>query len=134
MGGRKLRDNTRSEIALAREAARRRLKERTMTEVKSLAITQTKLAINTLVQIMRNDEAPAAARVSAAIAILDRGWGKPLQVVASEGGDPIELVHRIERHIIYPNDPPPVSVLGSTRATGDFSQKQLPQLPKEDKS
>jgi hypothetical protein len=30
---------------------------------------------------MNNDHAPAAARVGAAIAILDRGWGKPTQAV-----------------------------------------------------
>jgi hypothetical protein len=30
---------------------------------------------------MNNDHAPSAARVGAAIAILDRGWGKPTQAV-----------------------------------------------------
>ena len=30
---------------------------------------------------MANDEAPPAARVSAAQALLDRGWGKPAQTV-----------------------------------------------------
>jgi hypothetical protein len=30
---------------------------------------------------MSQDEAPHAARVSAAIALLDRGWGKPAQTV-----------------------------------------------------
>jgi hypothetical protein len=29
----------------------------------------------------RNDHAPSAARVVGAIAILDRGWGKPTQAV-----------------------------------------------------
>jgi hypothetical protein len=30
---------------------------------------------------MANEKAPAAARVGAAVAILDRGWGKPTQAV-----------------------------------------------------
>jgi hypothetical protein len=30
---------------------------------------------------MDDDRAPAAARVAAAVAILDRGWGKPMQAV-----------------------------------------------------
>jgi hypothetical protein len=30
---------------------------------------------------MNNDHAPSAARVGAAIEILDRSWGKPTQVV-----------------------------------------------------
>lgn len=34
-------------------------------------------AIATLVAIARDEDAPAAARVSASTAILDRGWGKP---------------------------------------------------------
>jgi hypothetical protein len=32
---------------------------------------------------MNNDHAPSAARVGAAIAILDRGWGKPQQTVSA---------------------------------------------------
>lgn len=36
-------------------------------------------ALRTLVDIARNAKAPAAARVSAATAILDRGYGKPAQ-------------------------------------------------------
>ena len=40
-------------------------------------------AIKTLTTVMNNDHAPSAARVGAAIAILDRGWGKPTQQVAA---------------------------------------------------
>lgn len=36
-------------------------------------------AVETLAEIMRDREAPHAARVSASQAILDRGWGKPKQ-------------------------------------------------------
>ena len=38
-------------------------------------------AIDTLLAVMHDDKAPAAARVSAAIAILDRGYGRPPQAV-----------------------------------------------------
>jgi hypothetical protein len=38
-------------------------------------------AIETLAGIMRDPKAPAAARTSAACALLDRGYGKPLQTV-----------------------------------------------------
>jgi hypothetical protein len=31
--------------------------------------------------VMKDESKPAAARVGAAIAILDRGWGKPMQAV-----------------------------------------------------
>ena len=38
-------------------------------------------AIETLAQIMCDPKAPAAARIAAASALLDRGYGKPLQTV-----------------------------------------------------
>jgi class 3 adenylate cyclase len=38
-------------------------------------------AIDTLVAVMGDGKAPAAARVSAAVAILDRGYGRPAQAV-----------------------------------------------------
>ncbi len=51
-------------------------------------------AIKTLAKIMNNRKAPPAARVGAANAILDRGFGKPLQGVELSGHDrgPIEHV------------------------------------------
>jgi hypothetical protein len=45
--------------------------------ISDLAKTKTNAALACLVEIMESEEAPAAARVSAAQAILDRGWGKP---------------------------------------------------------
>lgn len=40
---------------------------------------------------MNQDDAPAAARVQAANSILDRGWGKAVQVMAGEDGGPIQV-------------------------------------------
>jgi len=98
-----------------------------------LARTHTALAVKTLVNILRDKEAPAHARVAAANAILDRGWGKPMQPIASENGQPLEFIHRIERVIVHPGDHvtmaaeieesvqrAPLSVLGSLGATNDF--------------
>lgn len=132
--------NLLSENARARAAARRALKQRTLTEIKSLARTHTAVAMKTLVQIMRDKDAPAHARVMAANAILDRGWGKPLQPIASEDDKPIQVVHRIERVIVHPVENvsmeaqieesarlAPVSVLGSLGAIrdGDASYDEL---------
>ena len=47
-----------------------------------IARESTTLAIETLRTIAADADAPHAARVSAASALLDRGWGKPLQGVA----------------------------------------------------
>ena len=43
-------------------------------------------AIETLVSIMTNPKSAPAARVSAANALLDRGYGKPPQHITGEGG------------------------------------------------
>jgi hypothetical protein len=51
------------------------------TEVKQAAREHTEAAIETLVSVMDDENATASARVAAAVAILDRGWGKPGQMV-----------------------------------------------------
>lgn len=48
-------------------------------EVIELARKHTTDAINVLVSIAKARKAPPAARVSAAVALLDRGYGKPNQ-------------------------------------------------------
>ena len=54
---------------------------RAPTEIRSLARAHSKLAIKVLRQVAAQHDAPPAARVSAAQALLDRGWGKPEQQV-----------------------------------------------------
>ena len=54
-------------------------------EVKALARAHTPTAINMLVSIARSNNATDAARVSACIALLDRGWGKPGQTDHHDG-------------------------------------------------
>jgi hypothetical protein len=76
---------------------------RSLTEIRSIARSHTRTAINVLAGIMNCSDATAAARVAAANAILDRGWGKPKQ--ATENGDgAIEVIHKIERVIVDPEN------------------------------
>jgi hypothetical protein len=78
---------------------------KTLTEIRSLARSHTRTALNVLVRIMRSKDATAAARVSAANAILDRGWGKAVQGIENGDGGAFELIHRIERVIVHPENP-----------------------------
>ena len=57
---------------------------RVLADVQNAARDHSSEAIETLARIMRDPKAPAAARTSAACALLDRGYGKPLQTVHSE--------------------------------------------------
>jgi hypothetical protein len=76
-------------------------KAKTITEIPSLARSHTRTAINVLVGIMRCKDATAAARVTAATAILDRGWGKAPQAMGGADGG---AVIRIERIIVHPEN------------------------------
>ena len=76
-----------------------------LVEIRSLARSHTRTAIRVLVGIMRCKDATPAARVSAANAILDRGWGKATQPLENGGDGAIELIHRIERVIVHSGNP-----------------------------
>lgn len=60
--------------------------------VRELAQAQTESAIAGLVRVLEHEKSPAAARVSAAVALLDRGWGKPLQTIAGDEDSPVKLI------------------------------------------
>jgi hypothetical protein len=77
---------------------------KSVTEIRSLARSHTRTAINVLVGIMRSKDATAAARVTAANAILDRGWGKANQAIEIGDDGALELIHRIERVIVHPEN------------------------------
>src|SRR5512140_280147 len=51
-------------------------------DVQELAREKSPEAIETLANVMRDDKAPPAARVAAANALLDRGYGKPTQPIS----------------------------------------------------
>jgi ribonuclease PH len=61
-------------------------------ELKTLAQQYTERAVEVLAAIMGDDGAPRAARVTAAIALLDRGHGKPMQQVEATGQDGAPLI------------------------------------------
>ena len=83
---------------------------KTRMEIRSLARIHTRTAINVLVGVMRSKDATATARVSAANAILDRGWGKAAQAIETGDNGALELIHRIERVIVHPENPDSPSV------------------------
>ena len=67
-------------------------------DIRSLARSQTEKAVKVLVGIMSQSKAPAAARVAAANALLDRGWGKAAQSHTDGEGGPV-------RHVVTIIDP-----------------------------
>jgi hypothetical protein len=69
-----------------RAGAGRAGRNRVGADVRALAQTHTPSAIETLVDVMQDAEAPAAARVMAANALLDRAHGKPPQAITGPNG------------------------------------------------
>ena len=68
-------------------------KKRLPMDLKSLARSYTKLAVQTLGGIAEASDSDAA-RVTASIALLDRGWGKPNQPHTGEEGGDIQITIR----------------------------------------
>ena len=56
---------------------------RVVADVKAAARELTPEAMDTLKKAMMDQNAPWAAKIAAAIAVLDRGWGKPEQTVSA---------------------------------------------------
>ena len=77
---------------------------RLLTEIRSLARSHSKTAFRALVGIMRDTDAAPAARIAAANAILDRGWGKATQPDGNSSDGANEPTNRIERTIVHPED------------------------------
>ena len=55
---------------------------RVLADVQELARERSPEAINILAKVMRDEKAPPAARVAAANALLDRGYGTPTQPIS----------------------------------------------------
>jgi uncharacterized protein DUF5681 len=55
---------------------------RVLADVQELARERSPEAIKILANVMRDEKAPPAARVAAANALLDRGYGKPTQPIS----------------------------------------------------
>jgi hypothetical protein len=58
-------------------------------EIREIARKHTDAAIETLVTVMNDSDATPSARVGAATALLDRGWGRPAQTIKAniDGAD-----------------------------------------------
>jgi hypothetical protein len=74
---------------------------KSLTEIRSLARSYTEMAIQTLAGIAQKGE-QETARVRAAEALLDRGWGKATQPISGDDDNPLNIIHRIERVIVRP--------------------------------
>jgi hypothetical protein len=76
---------------------------RIIADVQALARSHTVDAIETLVGIANDTKAPAAARVAAANAILDRGWGRSTSTLTiyqeTERPSPAEVQNALERAV-----------------------------------
>lgn len=71
--------------------------------IREIARQYTTEAVEALVGVLRSPTEPAAARVAAANAILDRGYGKPSQpVTGDEDGNPLAIVHTIQLVAVAP--------------------------------
>ena len=81
-------------------------------DVKAAAREHTQDALDTLKAVMSDAKAPPAARVSAATAMLDRGWGRAKETVDANVGVTLEalLLARMSRRKDQPVafDPGPV--------------------------
>lgn len=83
-----------SEVPIKRGRGRPKgSKNKVPNEVKELAQQYGAEALKTLAEIMRDGGQPGAARVSAANALLDRGYGKPVQANEISGKDGLPIVY-----------------------------------------
>jgi hypothetical protein len=64
------------------------------TDIRSLCRSYTEESIRVLAAIARQQEFSPAARVAAATALLDRGWGKPTQPHVGEADKNIRVIIR----------------------------------------
>lgn len=67
-----------------------------LADVRTLARAYTADAVSALVRIVRNPKSPEAAQVSAAQALLDRAWGRPVQPAETLGPDGKPIDPRIQ--------------------------------------
>ena len=71
-------------------------------QVEELAREHTTGAVKTLVTIHKNTKAPPAARVAAANALLDRGWGKARQALEMGGVENSPITQKLQIQFVRP--------------------------------
>jgi hypothetical protein len=72
-------------------------------QIKSLARAHTERAIQVLAGIMDATQAKDSDRIAAAMALLNRGWGQPTQLIGGDEDHPLKI-ERIERVIVNATD------------------------------
>lgn len=76
---------------------------KSLTEIRSLARSYTEMAIQSLAGVAQNSESDSA-KVAAAEALLNRGWGKPTQPISGDDENPLRIISRIETVIVDPKE------------------------------
>jgi hypothetical protein len=110
-----------------------------MTELKLIARTHTRTAVAVLIGIARSNAAPFMARIAAANSLLDRGWGRPAQMLANEDGNALGLrITEIVNTIVDPqvNDGAPM-LIGQAQAVTQSTKPEAtsdPAAPTSDES
>jgi Family of unknown function (DUF5681) len=66
-------------------------------EIRQLARAHTNAALETLLEVAKSGKSESA-RVAAAVALLDRGWGRPTQPLAGDRDNPVEHRVSFEEH------------------------------------
>ena len=85
-----------------------------MTELRILARKHTETAIKTLLGLMTNEKVAPPYRIAAANSLMDRGWGRPAQMLASEDGGALGIrITEIVNTIVDPkvNDGAPMPLV-----------------------
>lgn len=82
------------------KTVRRPRKAAVTTTDRSRARLHTREALATLVAVMNDPSASATARISAASAVLDRGWGRPRQDATDHApADPVGAIERARQRV-----------------------------------
>ena len=88
------------------------------TELRLLARRHTRTAIATMLGLMTSGKTPPAVRLAAAIALCDRGWGRPTTTLAAEGADPVVFrITEIVNDIVDPTPLGEIPVISEPRPT-----------------
>src|SRR5437868_11963131 len=96
-------------------------------DISELARRHGQAAILVLAEIMNQEDAPAGARVTAAKALLERGWGKPGK--PPEDGNRQRPVTQIVRRIIDPKQPGAIEKSRATHSAERPSARAMTRLP-----
>lgn len=96
---------------------------RVLAEMQELARQSTPIALKALQDIVADPRSPQSARVAAAQALLDRGWGRPVQPneITGANGGPIE--QSVKTTAVEDTRPPIESFLAEFQQKRDTDAK-----------